>query len=360
MAFHWSKDWINIFAWGNWESTEGKWAVYPTSLCKWRNRSVLSTMSTGSPSTRHSVFLLKETVQIGGTEVSSLADVIWKAVYLTSWAFFFFARGNCKSAKEKWSLSPTSTRSLFTRRQLEVRLPDVMAIFFIFARGICKSGKQKWSLSPTSTRSLSTWRQLEVRLPDVMAIFLFLLVESANRPNKSDLSHQHQLEVCLPDIIRKSVYPTLPWSQLEVRLPDIVYFCSRKLCKSAEQKWVLSQMSSGRPSTWPHEHFFFLLEETANQPKKSDLSRQHQLEVCLPDVNWKSFYPTSWPFFLFLLEESANRANKSDLSRQHQLEVCLPDVNWKSVYLTSWPFFYFCSWNLQIGQTKVISLTNIN
>ena len=71
-----------FFAQGNCANRRKKWDLSPTS--------------TGSQSTRRSVFLLEKTVQIGG---------------------------------KKWDLSPTSTGSPSTRRQLEVRLPDVMAIF---------------------------------------------------------------------------------------------------------------------------------------------------------------------------------------------------------------------------------------
>ena len=157
------------------------------------------------------IFLLKETVQIGGKseisrrrqlevrlpdvvyfcsrelcksaeKVRSLANVNWESVYPMSWPFSYFcSRELCKSAKQ--SVISTSTRVLLDP---STRLNN-NGHFLIFARGNCKSAKQKWSLSPTSTRSLSTRRQLEVRLPDVMAILLFLLKESANQLTKGDL-----------------------------------------------------------------------------------------------------------------------------------------------------------------------------
>ena len=163
---------------------------------------------------------------------------------------------------------------------------------------------------------------LEVLLPDVLILTLFFIFAlCANRRKRSEISRRRQLEVCLPDVV-------------------VFLFLLEETVQIGGKEVNLSPTSTGSPST---RRSVFLLEETVQISGKSEISRQRQLEVRLPDV---------MAIFLFLLEESANRPNKSDLSLQHQLEVCLPDVNWKSVYPTSWPFSYFCSRNLQIGQTK--------
>ena len=77
----------------------------------------------------------------------------------------------------------------------------------------------------------------------------------------------------LADANWKSVYPTV-----------FFYFCSRKLCKSAEKRWDLSPTSTGSPSTRRSGFFIFARGNCANRRKRSEISRRRLLEVCLPDV----------------------------------------------------------------------------
>ena len=69
IAFHWSKDWINIFARGSWKSAEGKWAVHSTSP--------------GRPSIRR-----------------------------RGQFFFIFARGNCANRRKRSEMSPEEDRTI--------------------------------------------------------------------------------------------------------------------------------------------------------------------------------------------------------------------------------------------------------